>query len=340
MEEQVTLSNIPKDWDDVIGQNQLVQNFKNALSHKKISHAYLIQGEKFSGKKMIADIFARALQCESEGKRPCNVCRSCKQAINKNHPDIIYVSHDKPNVISVDNIRDQINGDIAIKPYSGPYKIYIMDDAEKMNPQAQNALLKTLEEPPEYAIILLLATNVEMMLPTILSRCIVMNIKPVSDDAIKKYLMEQIRIPDYLATVCASFARGNLGRAALLASNPEFDQMKNEILNITKTISNMAFHQMSSEAKNVDEKKYDMNDFFDLCIIWYRDVLLVKASSDRTHLIFTEELAQLKKQAAMYSFQEIENIVNEIEHARRRWKANVNLQLTLETLFMNMQNRK
>ena len=88
--------------------------------------------------------------------------------MNGNHPDIIYVEHDKPNVISVDNIRTQINGDIAIKPYSGPHKIYIMDEAEKMNTQAQNALLKTLEEPPEYAVILLLTTNVESMLPTIL----------------------------------------------------------------------------------------------------------------------------------------------------------------------------
>ena len=198
-------------WESVIGQNQLTDNLQNALKFNKISHAYMIQGEKLSGKRMIADIFARALQCESEGERPCNQCRSCKQAMNGNHPDIIYVEHDKPNVISVDNIRTQINGDIAIKPYSGPHKIYIMDEAEKMNTQAQNALLKTLEEPPEYAVILLLTTNVESMLPTILSRCVVLDTKPVADDKIKKYLMEKVEIPDYRAGICASFARGNVG---------------------------------------------------------------------------------------------------------------------------------
>ena len=128
-------------WESVIGQNQLTDNLQNALKFNKISHAYMIQGEKLSGKRMIADIFARALQCESEGERPCNQCRSCKQAMNGNHPDIIYVEHDKPNVISVDNIRTQINGDIAIKPYSGPHKIYIMDEAEKMNTQDRKSVV-------------------------------------------------------------------------------------------------------------------------------------------------------------------------------------------------------
>ena len=95
----------PTAWESIIGQKQLTDNLRNALKYNKISHAYMIQGEKMSGKHMIADVFARALQCESDGIRPCNQCRSCKQAINNNHPDIIYVEHDKPNVISVDNVE-------------------------------------------------------------------------------------------------------------------------------------------------------------------------------------------------------------------------------------------
>lgn len=118
-------------WNDVVGLTQLTDNLRNAIKHNKISHAYLIQGERLSGKRMIADIFARALQCEgykapseyqatlfdSEEQnsdismkiRPCNQCKFCKQALNENHPDIIYVTHEKPNVISVDNIRQQVN---------------------------------------------------------------------------------------------------------------------------------------------------------------------------------------------------------------------------------------
>lgn len=324
-------------WDSVVGQKQLIQNLRMSLKHQKISHAYIIQGEKLSGKKMIADIFARSLQCECEDNKPCNECRSCKQAIGKNHPDIIYVSHDKPNVISVDNIREQINADIAIKPYSGSYKIYIMDEAEKMNPQAQNALLKTLEEPPEYAVIILLASNIEMMLPTILSRCVVMNIKAISNDEIKGYLMKKVEIPDYLANVCASFARGNLGRAINLASNEEFEQMKQDVLGLLKNISELEYNQMSKAAKDIEEKKYDINDYLDLCMIWYRDILLMKSGSDTKHIIFSEELFDLRREGRRYSFEGITNIIQEIEHARNRWKSNVNLQLTFEMMFMEMQ---
>ena len=117
---------------------------------------------------------------------PCMECHSCKQAMTKNQPDIIYVRHEKPNTISVDDIRTQVNNDIVIKPYSSRYKIYIIDEAEKMNEQAQNALLKTIEEPPAYAILILLTTNAAAFLPTILSRCVTLNIKAVPDEKIRE----------------------------------------------------------------------------------------------------------------------------------------------------------
>lgn len=96
---------------------------------------------------MLAEAFAMALQCEKHGKEACMECHSCKQALGHNQPDIIYVNHEKPNTISVDDIRTQVNNDIDVKPYSSEHKIYIIDEAEKMNQQAQNALLKTIEEP-------------------------------------------------------------------------------------------------------------------------------------------------------------------------------------------------
>ena len=328
-------------WNDVVGQKQLTDNLKNALKYNKISHAYLIQGEKLSGKMMIADLFARALQCEArEGVKPCNQCRSCKQAINRNHPDIVYVEHDKPNVISVDNIRQQINGDIAIKPYSGSYKIYIMDEAEKMNVQAQNALLKTLEEPPKYAVLLLLATRVEAMLQTILSRCVVLNTKPVPDDMIKRYLMDKVEIPDYRASVCASFARGNVGRAIELAANEEFDHMKSSVIGTMKRISDMEVNQMAAEVKKITEEKFDKNDYLDLCFIWFRDVLLYKAcgsNGDRSHIIFKEELSDIANAAKRYSYEGIERIIHSIDRARSRIGANVNFDLTMELLFLDMK---
>ena len=327
-------------WSSVIGQEQMTQNLENALKHKKISHAYLFQGERLSGKRMIADIFARALQCEGDGDRPCNQCRSCRQAINGNHPDIIYVEHDKPNVISVDNIRTQINGDIAIKPYSSAYKIYIMDEAEKMNTQAQNALLKTLEEPPEYAVIMLLSTRAEAILPTILSRCVALNTKPVSDDKIKHFLMEKVQVPDYRASICASFARGNVGRAIQLASNEDFDKMKAEVLGNLKSIFEMEVNQMAAAAKKMTEEKYEVEDYLDLCFIWYRDVLLYKACKDRKHLVFLEEIRDIERIGEQYSYEAIEKVIGAIEQARSRIKSNVNFDLTMELLFMAMKKKE
>ena len=199
-------------FDDIVGQEQLKEHLYNALTTNKISHAYIINGERSSGKEFIAKIFAMALQCENrQGIEPCHECHSCKQALSGNHPDIVFITHEKPNTISVDDIRSQINGDIAIKPYSGPKKIYIMNEGEKMTVQAQNALLKTLEEPPEYAVILILTTNVNSLLPTILSRCVLLNMKPVRDEQIKKFLMENMEIPSYKADICTAFARGNVG---------------------------------------------------------------------------------------------------------------------------------
>jgi len=328
-------------WNDVVGQKQLTDNLRNALKYHKISHAYLIQGEKLSGKMMIADIFARALQCETEQEdKPCNQCRACKQAMNRNHPDIMYVAHEKPNVISVDNIRQQINGDIAIKPYSGSRKIYIMDEAEKMNVQAQNALLKTLEEPPEYAVILLLATRVGAMLQTILSRCVVLNTRPVHEDMIQDYLMRKAQVPDYRAAICASFARGNVGRAVELASNEQFDHMKSAVIGTMKTISGMETNKMAAEIKKMVEEKFDVADYLDLCFIWYRDVLLYKACGvygDQKHIIFKEDMTEIADAARRYSYEGIERIIHSIEKARSRLKANVNLELTLELMFLDMK---
>lgn len=129
---------------DVLGHEQTIAHMKKAIELGKVSHAYIINGEKGSGKKLLAGIFAQTLQCQEKGTEPCMHCQSCLQAQSMNQPDIIRVTHEKPNTISVEDIRGQLNGDIQIKPYSSPYKIYIVDEAEKLSPQAQNALLKTI----------------------------------------------------------------------------------------------------------------------------------------------------------------------------------------------------
>lgn len=324
-------------FTDIIGQEQLKEHLQNAISMNKVSHAYIINGERSSGKEFIAKVFATALQCEKQGTEPCGECHSCKQALSGNQPDIIYVSHEKPNTIGVEDIRGQINNDIVIKPYSSPKKVYIMNEGEKMTVQAQNALLKTLEEPPEYAVILILTTNVEALLPTILSRCVVLNMKPVSDDKVKKYLMEELQIPDYKANICVAFARGNIGKAKLLASSEEFEKVKDEAISLVKNINDMEINEIVKAIKKIAEYKFDVGDYLDILSVWYRDVLLFKATKDANSLIFKDELQAIRKVADRSTYEGIEIIVKALQQAKRRLEANVNFDLTMELLLLTIQ---
>lgn len=322
---------------DIIGQEQIKYQLSNSLETGKISHAYIINGEKSSGKEFIAKIFAATLQCEQHGKDPCGECHSCKQAMTDNQPDIIKVMHEKPNVISVDDIRAQINNQMCIKPYSSKYKIFLMNEAEKMNIQAQNALLKTLEEPPEYGIIILLTSNINALLPTILSRCVVLNMRPVSDSLVKKFLMEEMTIPDYKADVCVAFARGNLGKAKLLASSEEFDNIKADAVALAKNVTDMEIQEMMAALKRINEYKLEINDYLDILMVWYRDVLLFKATADAEHLVFREELQALRKIAQRSSYEGIENVIEAITKAKARITANVNFELVVEMLMYTIK---
>ena len=324
-------------FKDIIGQEQIKEHLQNALTTKKVSHAYIINGEKSSGKEYIAKVFAMALQCERGELEPCQECHACKQALSDNQPDIIRVGHEKPNTISVDDIRAQINNDVAIKPYSSPYKIYIVNEAEKMTQQAQNAILKTLEEPPEYAVILLLTSNVNALLPTILSRCVVLNMKPVADEKVRKFLMEELKVPDYKADVCVAFARGNIGKAKALASSEDFENIKNEALSLLKYIEDMELHEIVAAIKKISEYKLEIGDYFDIMAIWYRDVLLFKATKDANHLVFREELGALRKCAQRSSYEGIETIINALDTAKRRLDANVNFELVMELLLLSIK---
>lgn len=323
---------------DIVGQEQLKEHLENAIKLNKVSHAYIINGERNAGKEFIAKTFAMALQCENiQGIEPCQECHSCRQAQSGNHPDIIFISHEKPGTIGVEDIRRQINGDVAIKPYSGPKKIYIMNEGEKMTVQAQNALLKTLEEPPEYAVILILTTNVDSLLPTILSRCVVLNMKPVRDDQIKSFLMNNMEIPDYKADICVAFARGNVGKARLLAKSEEFDKVKEEAIALLKNIKEMELNEIVAAIKKINEYKFDVNDYMDILSIWYRDVLLFKATHDANHLIFREEIQYIRRVADKSTYEGIEKIIDALEKSKQRLTANVNFDLTMELLMLTIK---
>ena len=238
-------------FDDIRGQEGVVSHFKNAIKLNKISHAYIINGEKGMGKKTIAKAFSMTLMCERHGESPCMECHACRQAMTDNNPDIRWVTHEKPNVISVDEIREQINTDVQIKPYSSNYKIYIVDDADKMNQAAQNALLKTIEEPPLYVVILLLTGNKDMLLSTILSRCVSMELRPLKREQVEQYLMEKAGIVDYKAKEVSEFAGGNIGKAVKMASSDDFMELKESVVRLAKNIGKMTTADINAARRDI-----------------------------------------------------------------------------------------
>ena len=324
-------------FSDVLGHEQTIAHMKSAIEANKVSHAYLLAGEKGSGKKMLAGIFARTLQCVAHGSEPCGKCHSCIQAESGNQPDIIYVTHEKPGSISVDDIRGQVNGDIQIKPYSSPYKIYIIDEAEKLTQQAQNALLKTIEEPPAYAIIMLLTANEGMLLPTIKSRCVTLTMKPVPLPLIRQYLMEELQIPDYRADICAAFSQGNVGKAKRLALSDSFGEMLEHALHMVKYISEMEPSDLVEDLKKINTYKMDIQDYLDLLTVWYRDVLMFKATCDANNLVFSNELNSIRDKAKGSSYEGLECIIKALEKAKVRLNANVNFDMAMELLLLTMK---
>ncbi|MCM1494021.1 MAG: DNA polymerase III subunit delta, partial [Muribaculaceae bacterium] len=166
---------------------------------------------------------------------------------------------------------------------------------------------------------------------------VVLNMKPVPDALVKKYLMEQLKVPDYKADICVAFARGNIGKAKLLASSEDFENVKAEALSLLKYIQDMELNEIIAAVKKINEYKLEINDYLDICSIWYRDVLLFKATNDANHLVFREEIQTLRKIAQKSSYEGIERIIKALDTAKHRLDANVNFELTMELLMMTLQ---
>ena len=324
-------------FQDIIGQEHMTGHLQNAIRMGKVSHAYIIQGEAGSGKKLLADTFATTLQCEEGGIEPCGHCQSCKQAVSGNHPDIRRVTHEKAT-IGVDDVRLQLNNDILVKPYSRPYKVYIIDEAEKMTEQAQNAMLKTIEEPPEYAVIILLTVNAKLLLPTILSRCILLNVRPVARGQVTKLLTERHGIAGFMAEVAADFADGVPGKAIAYAQSGEFVDLKDEVIKVLRRLDSMPAEEIYKKVKEWAGRKAELPDILSLMNLWYRDVLVMKSTDGNGRMVFREEERELANQAEKLSYARMEECLGVIELTRQRMNANVNLEVSLEMLLYTMKN--
>ncbi len=324
-------------YGEILGQDFIKEFFKNSIRTGNVPHACILSGEAGMGKKKLAQAFAEALLCEKGEAEACGECHSCRQTAAGSHPDLIFVTHEKPASIGVKDVREQIEDTMAIRPYNGSYKIYIVDEGEKMTVQAQNALLKTIEEPPSYGVILLLTTNADAFLPTIQSRCVQLKCRPVSDAAGKKYLMEKFQVPESKAEIYAAFARGNVGKMTELATSEKFQNMYDKMVGLLKNIKKMDISELLAYIKELKDEEIDIYDCLDFMQLWYRDILMYKVTRDVNLMVFKNERNAMNEICEKSGYDGLELILQAIDKARVRLNANVNQDLALELMLLTMK---
>ncbi len=325
-------------FKDIIGQEQIKKHLQESIMQGSLSHAYIINGEAGSGRRLLASALTKTLLCENRTPDgdACGKCKSCLQADSNNHPDIRFITHEKAS-IGIDDIREQLINDISIKPYSSSHKVYIIPDANKMTEQAQNALLKTMEEPPEYAIILLLTENTQNLLPTITSRCITLNTQPLQKEVITQYLIKNLQMEPEQAKIAAGFCQGNVGKAIHFASSEDFQEMKRDTLQLLKEIDDMDVSDLMSMIKELSQRKGRITEYLDLMLLWYRDILMFKVTKDANILLYRDEYKAISRQASVRNYEDIEKIIKAIDKAKVRLKANVNFETAIELLLLSIK---
>ncbi len=326
-------------FNGIIGNELIKDQLKSAIKTGSIRHSYMLTGDKGMGKKTMAEAFLLELYCQEkdESRRPCLSCPECKRILSGNHPDVKYITHEKPGLISVDEVREQLIDTVDIKPYEGDYKVYVMPEADKMTVQAQNAILKTLEEPPEYVIILLLVNDDRKLLDTVKSRVIKENLRPLTDNVIKSHLKDKLHISSDMIDICVAFSKGNLGKAIELCESDSFAEWYQRLMKILKNLRDMDSTELRIQISKLMAECPDLNEALDMLELWYRDLTMYTVTKDINGLVFRGERKALMNAASLSSYDGIQVIMGAIDKCRQRLAANVNQELALELLLLCMK---
>ena len=321
-------------FEEIRGNTPLVEQLRRSAASGRSSHAYLFLGGAGAGKRLIANTFAKALQCEGE-KRPCDSCKSCHAFNHGNHPDVIYFQPLKNGkTYTIEDVREQLLETVDLKPFQYEKKIYIIEKADTLNIQSQNALLKTLEEPPAHAVFLLLAERAEAFLPTILSRVVVMKIRPLSAETIADYLMQAGHLAEE-SHILSAYAQGRIGQALELVEDEGFREMRQDILGKLEALPSMSEGDAYLLAKDFEVYKNDLR-FLDIMELWYRDLLTAKSLREEEYLIQRD-----KKDAIFRAAKEPAALLAKkaaaVRTARRRLAQNANFRLTMEVMLMDLK---
>lgn len=289
-------------FDKIIGNEQIITTLKKMVKQNRTSHSYLFLGIQGIGKKIIAKEFAKMLLCIEEEKY-CNKCKSCIEFNTNNNPDYIYIEPEE-NKIKIEQIR-KLQKSIQEKPIISDKKIYIIDNADLMTKESQNCLLKTLEEPPKYAIIILIGSNEIAFLPTIKSRCTIIKFNKIEDEEIKKYLESNYRINTNENII--KIFQGSIGKAIKLKDKQQDYQILEKLIEEfnTKTLIDIF-----NEAKILYNSKDEIEDMLE-----YINILLLQKS--KQNYLFT-------------------NCIKIVEDTKKRLKLNANYDMAIDNMLFNI----
>lgn len=303
-----------------LGNEKLIENLKNTKN--KLSHSYIVYGEDGIGKKTFVNYFIKEIL-----------------NYNLNNPDIIKIIPED-NKITVDMVRSKIIDNILYTPMYCDKKIYIIQDAELMNEQSMNVLLKSLEEPPEYVMFFIITSNMSKLLETVKSRCQLIKINKVSDDIVREFLEKNTDQDLENIEYSVIFANGNIGKALQFCTSKNYIEIKNLLLTFLSKIDELAVDELILFTETLLVHKLMKQDILNIIALWYKDMLMLKATNDVNNIRFKNKYIELKNQSSIRTYAAIENILISVDKASIRIDANVKFQTVMMMLFLTIKEQK
>jgi DNA polymerase-3 subunit delta' len=287
-------------FSELIGHDKIKDILIRSANTKRIGHAYIFEGQDGVGRLSAAKAFAQRMICENplDGDA-CGVCTACCQCQRGNHPDRqvvtnqLYDASKKSTDILVDTIRS-MKRDIYIKPYAAERKVYIVPKADTMNVYAQNSLLKVLEEPPEYCVIILIAENSNMFLPTILSRAPILKFYPLHENEVKEYLVRNFSDPDKI-DIAAKMSGGSIGKAKQLLENTDIMELRDDLLEHVSSLLGSRRKSIYDLALFLKQNKDEIDFLMGVLQDFFRDLMYIKKTEDETEIKNPDKKVKIKK---------------------------------------------
>lgn len=323
------------DFYSMIGQNSLKNSLLRAIESGKTGHAYLFCGAKGIGKRTAARIFAALILCENaKAGRSCGECMPCRLMSCGTNPD--YAEIDPGGTIGVDEIR-AIQAEISLRPHYGDKKVYFVADAERMTVQAQNSLLKTLEEPPPYGVIILTTSNPSALLETIRSRTARYNLERNSIEEVQNLLIKKYSRNPEEAGFIASYSGGVIGKAIELSESQDFILIREKVFELLRRLKTNAPSGIFDVYTYFEEKKDEVERLLDIMLLYYRDLFILKNTGNENLLINCDKQDIILDDVQAYSKKELVRNIEIIEATRRSISQNANYRLAVEVMLMKLQ---